>query len=109
MIFSTRTFRYIRDLYDARHEPENTRVLADLFWRVILVTTAFCIVAIIAFGSWQFITVLERLASAQRPEGTPPAALDRSELQAALTAFAQRETAYAELIARPVSVSDPSR
>ena len=109
MSYTRDTYRHLRSLYEARCEPEGLRVLAELYWRTLLFVAMLCIGGTIAFGLWQFVAVLERLSTAQRPEELPPIALNRAELQSTIQEYMTRESRYQETITHPISIGDPSR
>jgi hypothetical protein len=85
----------LRRLYERRLEPEYLRVLAEDYWRALLVFALCALIGLILFGVWQFIVVLEDLAGAQNGAGVkPPVAFSRPLLENTLSAFDAREAAY---------------
>jgi hypothetical protein len=105
----TNIYRQLRELYDARHEPEHIRPLAEIYWRILLLTSVLCIALILAYGVSEFVTVLGKLGSGGSAGSSTPVVLDRNQLTEALDAYRDRQ-------ARPGVVSgggdilvDPSR
>lgn len=105
----TRIWAELRARYAARHEPENIRPLAELYWRGLLALALATIAGILMWGLWTFVDVVSTVSSAPASSGTPPAVLDRKTLEATLEAYTARESAFNELKASPKSYSDPSK
>jgi len=103
-------FNRFRALYRARYEPENLRPLADMYWRSMLALMLVSIVGVIMFGLWEFVAVVDSLASAQgNANSTPPVALNRPELEATLHAYDARQEQFRASLSAPVTAKDPSR
>lgn len=82
--------KYVR-LYERRLEPESLRILAESYWRGLLLIALCALVFLVAFGFWQFIGVLDDLAGAQDTGTKPPLALNRTMLESTLAAFDARQ------------------
>jgi hypothetical protein len=107
MTYFTNIFRQLRSLFDARHEPESLRPLAEIYWRALLSVAALCVVGILAYGVSEFVSVLDQLSSGGAAMSNPPTVLDRNQLESTLRAFDARTT-----ISNPLpsaGVVDPSR
>jgi hypothetical protein len=99
----------LRRLYERRLEPEYLRVLAEDYWRALLVFALCALIGLVLFGVWQFVAVLEDLAGAQNGAGVkPPVAFSRPLLENMLSAFDAREAAY-EAQGSGTTFTDPSR
>lgn len=98
-----------RDLYAARFEPEGVRVLADAYWRGLLVLTVVVVVWVLAYGVLELFSTLHILAKEQDTSALPPPVLSHSELSAVVQGFDVRAETYESLRSRPPSFSDPSR
>ncbi len=108
-IFSD-TFSRLRALYRARHEPENLRPLADVYWRSMLAFMLLSIAGVIAFGLWQFVVVVENLSSAQSGNSSAsPVTFNRTKLDGALRAYDARQAQYDASASGAATVADPSR
>lgn len=105
----TNTWNRVRELYETRVEPENTRALAELFWRTLLGLTFFGVFAVFGFGVWQFFGVLEDLSTPSGGASTPPVSLDRSNLQKTLTLYDERIQAFTTAQHSGAKFTDPSR
>lgn len=105
----TNTWVRAKELYQTRLEPENTRALAELLWRLLLGMTLFGIMCVLAFGVWEFFRVLDTLSGAQGPSATPPVALDRFKLESVLDSYSDREAAFRAAQKSTTSFTDPSR
>jgi len=100
----------LKNLYETRLEPEHFRALAQGYWRTLLIITTVALPCIVAFSVWQFVGVLQNLDTTQGGlSGPPPVALDRSKLQATLSALDEREAAYERAQSAPGTYRDPSR
>jgi hypothetical protein len=99
----------LKRVYERRLEPEYLRILAEGYWRSLLVIALIAILCLILFGFWQFIAVVDDLAGAQSGSGTkPPVALNRAMLQSTLAAFDQRHSLYSSGGGN-ASFKDPSK
>ena len=99
----------VRHLYANRYDPEGTRAFARVYWRTLLAIAFTAMVISIAYGEWSLYGVLQDLGNV--PNTTiPSSAIDRADLDAAVTGFEERQRAYEDLQKHPPSqVSDPSR
>ncbi len=99
-----------KELYEARHEPENLRPIAEVYWRTILVAAIAAAGLIIFFGIWQFSTVISTMSSAsQTATAQQKPAIARDELEAALLKFEERKANYELGKSVVPAVSDPSK
>jgi hypothetical protein len=108
MDFFNNKFAYLRELYTARHDPENARVLAEFYWHLILVAAFATVTLIIAGGIWQFVRVIDVLHM-QPTTTVRPNVLDRAKLRATLSAWEARTQEFQALKGTPPNVADPSR
>jgi hypothetical protein len=99
----------LTELYESRHEPEFMRPIAEAYWRILLLGSIVGALSVIAFGFWQFRTVLHILSdSAAASNAQTNNVLDRTQLQDALARFDARSQAHsARSGSAPVAV-DPS-
>ncbi len=96
--------------YEARHEPEQLRPLAETYWRGILTLSVACVVGALGLGVWQFVTVVENISSAQSAASvSTPSVLDRNKLKAVLNQYDDRAASYAEIQSYFTTVPDPSK
>ncbi|MEK7601167.1 MAG: hypothetical protein AAB480_01375 [Patescibacteria group bacterium] len=108
-IFSD-TFNRLRALHRARHEPENLRPLADVYWRSMLAFMLLSIVGVIAFGLWQFVVVVENLSAAQSGNSSAsPVTFNRTKLEGVLRAYDARQAQYDASASGAATVADPSK
>jgi hypothetical protein len=110
MKFSNDTWNELRSLYEGRHQPESLQLLAELYWRTLLSVSLVCVVGILIFGTWEFISVLGELSSSQGgANSAPPAVLNRPQLESVLNTYDARQATYQATQANPVSIGDPSK
>ena len=112
MKFKFDTWTRIRTAYSYRHEPEYLRLLAAYVWNTLLWMSAAIIVCAVLYGTSQLFSVFEDAAkrSAKASSaGTETPILDRTQLQATLNIFTERQTQYESLKANPPVAADPSR
>jgi hypothetical protein len=103
----TRTFK---DLYEARHEPENLRPIAELYWQTLLLSSIVGAICVIVFGIWEFSSVISIVSRDTTGGGAQEVSpIDRTQLDRTLTQFAERAANYE--LAKPVvpAVTDPSK
>ncbi len=97
----------LRNAYAYRHEPEQMRLLAILYWRGLLGFSLILFACALLLGVYVFAYV----GSVQAPvkqDGASAALLDRAALESVLEAFDARATAYGSLkTATPIA--DPSK
>ncbi len=99
-----------KELYEARHEPENLRPIAEVYWRVVLLTAIVAAIGIILFGIWEFSAVMKTISTSTSGGGSQAApAIDRAQLEGTLTQFYERRENYELGRATPPAVSDPSK
>lgn len=98
-----------RERYVARHEPENIRPLAEMYWRGLLGLMLALVVGALLWGVWEFVGVLENLNATPMNSSTPPVALDRKLLEATLAAYEHRQAAFDALKSAPQTYVDPSK
>ncbi len=104
------TFDRLRALYRARHEPENLRPLADMYWRFMLALALLSVVGVALFGLWQFVMVVENLSAAQSGySSAPPVIFNRTKLENVLRAYDARQAQYDASASNAVTVTDPSK
>jgi hypothetical protein len=108
-IFSD-TWARLLALYRARYEPENLRPLADMYWRTMLSLMLISVAGVVAFGVWEFVAVVENLASGQNNDNsTPPVVLNRSQLETTLSIYGARQAQFQAAQSALVTVADPSK
>lgn len=110
MTSARHVLRRIRDMYAYRFEPERLRVLADVYWRTVLLCAFAISIMTFAYGVWVLFDVLKRVEGTHMIQAARPSLpLDRAQLRAALNAFeerAKRADAVAEEFGQ---IPDPSR
>lgn len=100
----------LRAFYDARHEPENMRPLAEWYWRVLLTASLLAICGILIYGTLGFVGVLRKLSAGElRRRETPPEVLSKKMLTDFLVAVDARQDAFESAKRSVTSVGDPSR
>lgn len=102
----TSLFKDLRDLYSARHEPENMRPLAEVYWRLLLMIGLVMVALVIAYGIWEFVGVMNNLSSTD-PSKPASATLNRSQLQNVLTSNRERQQRFAT--PQVTGITDPSK
>lgn len=106
----TSLWERIRGFYEGRNEPENVRPLAQWFWSAILSFSVIATGAIVAFGTWEFIEVLQKLTAGDSLNRTsPPEVINRRDLQGFLDSYEDRKNDFVNAKSNASGVSDPSR
>ena len=109
MKFFTAFWKGIRDAFTGRDEPERTRKVADLYWRGLLLAAFVILVLVFLYSIWGLTRILDDLGAALDTSAPPPPALDRSKLNAAVSAFDARKTEFEVLKTSPrPAIKDPS-
>ena len=107
MKINLRIFSALSKLYRSRHEPENARSIAELYWYGLLFLAIAGIVFSLAFGTWQFKAVVSTLSGSSVPVPRSEAALNRRALVEVVQAMDARQAAFDALRAAPLSVPSP--
>ena len=97
----------VRDLYRARHEPENMRQLAEWYWHVLLSCAFVAVGCILIFGVLRFVQVFEALNPDSLTKASRPSVLDRSLLNEVIGEVGKRQATFDELLVRPPIIPDP--
>lgn len=100
----------LRAFYEARHEPENMRPLAEWYWRALLVVSLAALCAILAYGTWEFVGALRKVSRGDSlRRDPPPEILSKKELADVLSAYDARQQEFESLKRSATSIGDPSR
>jgi len=107
----TNMWAHTRDLWGYRHEPERLRILADFYWRVLLVLAVSIVVGAALYGGMKLLTALGSGEGeiTLSPSGGGGAVLNRADLQATLEGFATRQAQYEFLKKNAPKIADPSK
>ncbi|MBP9757451.1 MAG: hypothetical protein KBD06_02535 [Candidatus Pacebacteria bacterium] len=99
-----------KELYEARHEPENLRPIAETYWRVLLFSSLIAAVGIILFGIWQFSSVMTTISSTSSGSAAQQApAIDRAQLEEVLVQFSERRANFELGRTMVPVVADPTK
>lgn len=99
-----------KELYEARHEPENLRPIAELYWRVVLLCAVCAAGGVIVFGFWQFTSVMSIMNSAStNVTSNQISPIDRTLLEESLNAFALRRANFELQKNTSPAVTDPTK
>ena len=110
MRFLTTISSTLRDVWEARHEPERSAALAEAFWRVVIVGAVLLTIGVAIYGGMRFLSVLSGGGPSLPLSGSGAgAALNRAELRATLDGFTLRKTQYESLKGNPPQIADPSK
>lgn len=106
MRFDTDIQVKIKDAYAARHEPEAARLLARIYWASCILGLVLAVLAVIAYGVWEFfrMPIVDENAVRVRPQ----TAFTRIQLQGLLEQFDARAEKFQERMTAPVPARDPS-
>ena len=99
-----------KELYEARHEPENLRPIAEVYWRVVLLSSLTIAIGIIFFGIWEFSSVMKTISSTTSGSAAQQApVLDRAQLEDVLVQFSDRRANFELGRATVPVVLDPTK
>lgn len=99
-----------KELYEARHEPENLRPIAEVYWRTLLIVALAAVALVILFGIWEFSSVLSTVTAANTDgAGQQKPAIDRAQLERALNAFSERKANFEMSKGLVPVVTDPMK
>lgn len=109
MKFFNVLWKALRETLNDRNEPDHIRLIADVYWKAILVLAFTVLMAVFLYSTWGAVRILGDLSKALDTAAPPPPALNRAELDAVVRAFETRKTEF-EALKRSSSgdVRDPS-
>ena len=106
-IFST--FSRTKEAWRYRNEPEEMRALGVFLWRTLLLFALLVVLLALWTGYQELTAALQAENSVSTPNAAPPA-LNKSQLQSALSYFSAKQSQYQSLSQSPeVQVADPSK
>jgi len=98
-----------REVLTGRDDPQRVRRIADLYWRGLLLAAFVILVFVFLYSIWGLTRILDNLSVALDTSAPPPPALNRMELNAAVSAFDARRAQFEALKTdRSTAVKDPS-
>ncbi len=99
-----------KELYEARHEPENLRPIAEAYWRGVLLLAVIASGLIIFFGIWQFSSVTSTMSAAsETATAQQKPVIDEDQLEKALIKFQERKANFEMGKGVVPSVADPAK
>ena len=109
MKFFSTWWRNATEILSNRSDPHHIRVLADWYWKGILLFTFVAVALVFTYGLFGLTRILSGLSGALDTSAPPPPALDRAGLNAAVSAFDARKAEFDALKTnRSGDVKDPS-
>ncbi|MFZ2555664.1 MAG: hypothetical protein WAZ27_00200 [Minisyncoccia bacterium] len=106
MRFDTSIQVRIKDAYASRHEPEAARIVARMYWALIVMICALAASLAVAYGVWEFF----RGPTAETSSVTvrPQTLFTKTQLDVTLKGFDDRAARFQTRLTAPVPVKDPS-
>ena len=100
-----------REMYSYRHTPENMRVFADFYWRVLLCAASIAVLLSASLGIFELSSILQGFGSGAGAGGIvqPVPTLGRTQLKNALENFQAREARFESLKTSASKFTDPSK
>ncbi len=99
-----------KELYEARHEPENLRPIAEAYWRTVLLGAIIAAGLVIFFGIWEFSAVMSTMSATTIDASTQQkTAIDRTQLESALAKFSERKANFELSKTTTPQVTDPTK
>ena len=109
MKFFNMLWKELRETLNDGNEPDHIRLLADLYWKVLLLLAFIILVVVFLYSTWGLVRILNDLSVALDTSAPPPPALNRGELNATVSAFETRKTQFEELKTNPpAAIKDPN-
>lgn len=110
MIFLIHLWSSARMIWHYRHEPENLRKIADVYWGMLLVLAALTFIGLAAYSGIKFYEVFDENDEAPLlSSGGGGIMLNRADLQSTLEVFDTRKSQYEYFKKNLPAISDPSR
>lgn len=101
----------LRRAFRDRQEPESLHVFANVFWQLLILSSATTAVGIVAYNAWVYIDVNATLAGTSAivvPAGEEKPPFDRSELKAVVTGAKAREERFRLYTEQTPAIDEPS-
>ena len=109
MKFLNTGWREVRKILNDRDEPRHIHLFADLYWKGLLLLAFVTLVSVFLYSIWGLTRILGGLSAALDTSAPPRPALNRGELNAAVSAFDARKAVFEDLKTNPpAGVKDPS-
>lgn len=109
MRFFNSLWRELRETFNNGNEPDHIRMMADLYWKALLILAFSILVAVFSYSTWGAVRILGDLSKALDTAAPPPPALNRGELNAVIRAFETRKIEFEVLKNNPTGdIKDPS-
>ncbi len=109
MKFFSAWWRNVRQVFRDRSEPHHVHLLADWYWKGMLIVAFIVVASVFAYGLFNLMRILSGLSGALDTSAPPPPALNHAQLDATVAAFDARKQEFEALKAnRSVTVKDPS-
>jgi hypothetical protein len=104
------TLEWLRDTYVDRSDPENLRILANVYWQGMVIIASILTLVVFGFGLSNLLRVLNDLSTAPIASPTPVPTVNRAKLEAALGEFEVRTAQFKALkTSVPAVIPDPAR
>lgn len=109
MRFFNVLWKELREMFRNGNEPDHIRLIADLYWKALLVLALSVLVAVFVYSTWGAMRILGDLSNALDTAAPPPPALNRGELNAVIHVFETRKTEFDALKNNSTGgIKDPS-
>lgn len=83
-----------KELYESRHEPENLRPLAEVYWRAILLVEVFVLALALALVVWAYSVVHSHIETANKEGQTQVAPINTEVIGKALELVEKRQSLF---------------
>lgn len=104
MRFFTLLWKELRETLSDGNEPDHIRLLADLYWKALLLSAFVILALVFLYSTWGLVRILGDLSAALDTSAPPPPALNRGELNTTINAFETREAQFNDLKTNPPAV-----
>ena len=91
-IFKPRIVLRMVELYSGRHEPENIRPIAEMYWTFLIVSSLVASLLILCIGVWQYARVNTILEGDSTTVNVQSQGIDRGELGKVLDVLQTRQS-----------------
>ncbi len=96
-----------KELYESRHEPENLRPLAEVYWRAILIAEVCVLAAALGLVMWAYSVVHSNLETANQAGQAQASPISVDKIDAALDLISKREAALGATPAQSIPAESP--
>lgn len=109
MMWPLHIWKYLRDTWQYRHEPENLRLIADMYWRILLALAVLVLLSLIGYAGLKFYEVFGKTEENPLLTSGGGIFLNPKDLESVLEGFAKKKKDFEFFKRNTPILADPSK